>query len=151
MKVWPNKSSPTNLRWRAADIYVFVYTSGTLAIRLEIDKCSLHARVLAWPATQHYTENSVHPISLVLRPHPQRGKGSGDFWANSWLCRVSNTSFIMWLRSFTTHVSCAQICNNYLYLNLIGASEFLRSYLDQALSPKSPDPFPLCGWGWGRD
>ena len=62
--------------------------------------------------------------SLVSRPHPLRGEGSGDIGAISWLCKLS--------------------------IHVTKHNEFYGvGVQDQEIAPMSPDPSPHRGWGLG--
>ena len=101
-----------------------------------------------FPATNHSL------TSLIPRPHPQRGKGSGDYWAISWLCWIKALCHLSCDFPFTTHASCPLWVLKYAIINrtwiwLAHANSSAWCHHDQVLSPKSPDPFPLWGWGLG--
>ena len=83
-------------------------------------------------------ETTEAVTSLVPRPHPQNGKGSGDIRAFSWLCCVSS--------HVTTTRHAYGIRHTVLYV--VCRCHWLTQH-NQENTRMSPDPFPFCGWGLG--
>ena len=68
-------------------------------------------------------------LSLVPRPHPQNGKGSGDIRALSWLCCVSS------------HVTTTR--------HAYGIRRTVLYVVSCVLLTTKRKRFPICGWGLG--
>ena len=94
------------------------------------------------------------PSCLMPRPHFSWGKGSGDYWAISWLCWINSIDFgqaneivphipsmciSQWNRPYII-----QACNQCLFkINTAHSAD------SEHQNQLSPDPFPHERWGLG--
>ena len=144
-----------------------------LLSRIQWHSCTVMKRTKMWQCSGWRLASYPSPIkgSLVPRPHPQEGKGSGDFGPFAWLdwlwLRMPTRSRLnkarIWLVSKATWA--IQIYSEQwrFYIPVVSESydcakaaiwlacahSCAGCQLDQAFCPKSPDLFPPWGWGLG--